>query len=112
MMSLDSIEYVSDETYAAEVGAATEPILLDFTAEWCEPCKAMEPALEDCQTKYAGRLRILKVDLDDSPDLCDELGVFSIPTLIFVSGGEPKHRLPGARSYDQLVQEIDSFLGR
>ncbi len=111
-MSEDLIEYVSDETYTAEVSAATGPILLDFTAEWCEPCKAMDPALEQCRTKYAGRLRILKVDLDDSPDLCEELGVFSIPTLILVADGQPKHRLGGARSYDQLVQDIDSFLDR
>lgn len=111
-MSEDLIEYVSDETYAAEVSGTREPILLDFTAEWCEPCKAMDPALERCRTKYAGRLRILKVDLDESPDLCDELAVFSIPTLILVAEGQPKQRLGGARSYDQLVQDIDSFLDR
>lgn len=110
-MSDDSIAYVSDETYAAEVGASAEPILLDFTAEWCEPCKAMDPILEEFRTRYAGKLRILKVDLDESPDLCEQLGVFTIPTLIFVSDGEPRHRLAGARSQDQLGSEIDTFLG-
>jgi thioredoxin 1 len=108
----DEVEYVSDETFAAEVSAATEPILLDFTAEWCEPCKAMDPALEQIREKYAAKLRVLKVDLDDSPDLCDQLGVFSIPTLIFISGGEPKYRLAGARSYDQLVEAVDTFLAQ
>jgi thioredoxin 1 len=111
-MSDESVTYISDETYEAEFSAGTEPILLDFTAEWCEPCKAMDPAIEECQTKYAGKLRILKVDLDESPDLCDELGVLSIPTLIFVHNGEPRHRLAGPRSYNQLVQDIDEFLDR
>jgi thioredoxin 1 len=106
----DMIEYVSDETFASDVSSIVEPILLDFTADWCAPCKAMDPVLEQVRKKYEGQLRILKVDLDESADICSQFGVFSIPTLIFLSSGEAKHRLAGARSYNQLVQEIDRFL--
>ena len=106
----DMIEYVSDETFASDVSGVAEPILLDFTADWCAPCKAMDPVLEQVRKKYAGQLRVLKVDLDESTEICSQFGVFSIPTLIFLANGEAKHRLGGARGYDQLVQEVDSFL--
>jgi|ERR1700691_2113820 thioredoxin 1 len=106
----DMIEYVSDETFASDVSGIVEPILLDFTADWCAPCKAMDPVLEQVRKKYAGQLRVLKVDLDESTEICSQFGVFSIPTLIFFANGEAKHRLGGARGYHQLVQEVDSFL--
>jgi thioredoxin 1 len=104
------IEYVSDETFASDVSGISEPILLDFTADWCAPCKAMDPVLERVKEKYAGRLRILKVDLDESADTCSQFGVFSIPTLIFFADGEAKHRLGGPQRYDQLVRELDMYL--
>lgn len=99
-----------DESFSAEV-SGTEPVLLDFWADWCEPCKAMEPALEQIGDKYVGRLRVLKVDLDECPGTAARLRVFSIPTLIFLTDGEPAHRVRGAHSYEQLTQEIDMFLG-
>jgi thioredoxin 1 len=105
------IEYVSEESFAAEVSRTTEPILLDFTADWCEPCEAMAPVIEQISQKYTGKLRVLKVDLDECADIATQFEVWSIPTLIFLSNGKPKHRLGGARSYRQLVQEIETFLG-
>lgn len=103
------MSYVSDETFAAELAATSVPMLLDFTADWCEPCKAMEPAMEQIAREYAGRLRVVRVDLDSSEDLAFKFRVMSIPTLIFLKDGEPGRRVRGAQSYDNLVNEIDAF---
>ena len=106
------IEYVSAESFAAEVRRTKEPILLDFTADWCAPCEAMEPVIEQIGQEYAGRLRVLKVDLDECAEIAAQFEVWSIPTLIFLSNGKQKHRLGGPRNYRQLVQEIEKILNQ
>jgi thioredoxin 1 len=107
----EEVDYITDETFEADVSAGNEPILLDFTAEWCEPCKAMDPALEQIREQFAGRLRVLKVDLDESPDTCARFSVLSIPTLLLMSkDGVPQYRLGGPKTYDQLVEAVDAFL--
>lgn len=104
------IEYISDESYAEEVGHGGL-ILLDFSADWCEPCKAMEPALLEIDETYGERLRVFKVDLDECPGLVEHFSVMSIPTLILLLEGEPKRRLNGPRTYQQLSQEVSELLG-
>jgi thioredoxin 1 len=101
---------LSDSTFDEEIKGSTEPILVDFWAEWCGPCKMITPTLEEMAQEFAGRLTIAKLNVDDSPDVARRFEVMSIPTLILFKDGEPVQRLVGAKGKGQLVQEIDPFL--
>jgi len=106
----ERVPYVSDDSFPEESVPTTEPILLDFTADWCEPCKAMDPTIEAIAKEFEGRLRVLKVDLDESPELVSRFRVMSIPTLVLLRGGESVQRLRGPRSHGQLAKELEDFL--
>jgi thioredoxin 1 len=106
----DVITQLSDSTFDEEVKGSAEPVLVDFWAEWCGPCKMIAPTLEELSRDYAGKLRIYKLNVDDNPDVARRFEVMSIPTLILFKDGEPVRRLIGAKGKGQLVQEIDPFL--
>ncbi len=101
---------LTDATFEEEVNASEQPILIDFWAEWCGPCKLIAPILEDLATEYEGRLRIAKVDVDESPDVARRYEVMSIPTLVLFHDGVAKKRMIGAKGKGQLVQELAEFL--
>jgi thioredoxin 1 len=101
----DALGYVSDETFDDELSRAGETvILLDFTADWCAPCKAMEPILEGIAEEYAGRMRVFRVDFDECPDVADRYQVMSLPTLILLRDGEPVQRVRGAQNRRAIVE--------
>jgi len=104
------ITNLSDATFDEEVKSADQPVLVDFWAEWCGPCKMIAPTLEEISKDYAGRLKIAKLNVDDAPDTARRFEVMSIPTLILFKNGEPSLRIVGAKGKGQLVQEIDPFL--
>jgi thioredoxin 1 len=106
----DGIVTLSDSTFDEEVKGSAEPVLVDFWAEWCGPCKMIAPTLEELSREYAGKLRIAKLNVDDNPDVARRFEVMSIPTLILFKDGEAVQRLIGAKGKGQLVQEIDPFL--
>jgi thioredoxin 1 len=106
----DGIVTLTDSTFDEEVKGTAELMLVDFWAEWCGPCKMIAPTLEELSRDYAGRLRIAKLNVDDSPEVARRFEVMSIPTLILFKDGEPVQRLIGAKGKGQLVQEIDPFL--
>ena len=87
---------VSDATFAAEVLQSSEPVLVDFWAEWCGPCKMIAPALEDIAAEFKGRVRVAKVNIDDNPDTPNAYGVRGIPTLILFKDGKPAATKVGA----------------
>ncbi len=87
---------VSDATFAAEVLQSAEPVLVDFWAEWCGPCKMIGPALEDIAAEFKGRVRVAKVNIDENPDTPNAYGVRGIPTLILFKGGKPAATKVGA----------------
>jgi thioredoxin 1 len=104
------ITNLSEASFDEEIKSSDEPVLVDFWAEWCGPCKMVGPTLEQINEDYAGRLKVMKVNVDDAPGLAQRFDVMSIPTLILFKDGEPSLRITGAKGKGQLVQEIDPFL--
>ncbi len=101
---------VSDATFEEEIGAATEPVLVDFWAEWCGPCKMIAPILEEIATEQSGSLRVAKVNVDDNQSLALKFGVQSIPTMIVFKDGVEAHRIIGARGKAQLLEDLSTFI--
>ena len=87
---------VSDATFDTEVLGAKEPVLVDFWAEWCGPCRAIAPLLEELSTELAGKVKIVKLNVDENPNTTIKYGVRSIPTMILYKGGEPVDMKIGA----------------
>ena len=102
---------VSDATFEEEIGAATEPVLVDFWAEWCGPCKMIAPVLEEIAEEYDGKLRVVKLNVDDNPQTARRFDVMSIPTLILFQDGQPKKRMVGAKGKSALLGELAEFVG-
>jgi thioredoxin 1 len=101
---------LTDATFDEIVNSAEVPVVVDFWAEWCGPCKMIAPILEDIAAEHAGQLTIAKLNVDENPQIAMRFSVMSIPTLMVFSGGELKKRLVGARGKSQLLQEFDEFL--
>ena len=105
-----AISTLTDTTFDEEVKSAEEPVIVDFWAEWCGPCKMIAPILEEIATEQTGKLRVAKLNVDDNPDIARRFDVMSIPTLIVFKDGEPAKRLVGAKGKGQLLQELAEFL--
>lgn len=101
---------LSDMTFDEVVKLSDQPVLVDFWAEWCGPCKMIAPILEQIAVEKAGVLRVAKLNVDDNLEISRRFEVMSIPTLILFKDGEPKLRMVGAKPKTQLLQEISAFL--
>ena len=101
---------LSLDTLKETVASADKPVLVDFWAEWCGPCKKIAPILEEIAGERAGDFSIAKINIDDHQQAALDYNVMSIPTMIMFSGGEPVGRVTGALSKGALLQEIDGFL--
>ena len=107
----EHIVTLSDATFDESVGGAETPIVVDFWAEWCGPCKMIAPALEEIASEQSGRIRIAKLNVDDNPDTARRYDVMSIPTLLVFQDGQPVKRLVGAKGKGQLLQDLSEFIG-
>ncbi|MFG1809429.1 thioredoxin [Streptomyces sp. NPDC049040] len=101
-----AVPTVTDATFAAEVLAGELPVLVEFTAAWCPPCRMIAPVLEEIAVEEAHRLRIVQLDVDTNPATQAAYGVMSMPTLLLFRGGEPVKVMVGARPKRRLLQEL------
>ena len=106
----DTIKYISDASFDADVMHSTTPVLVDYWAEWCGPCKAIAPILEEISTEQSGKLQVTKVNVDENPGLARTFDVMSIPTLLVFQDGEVKRKLVGAMGKSQLLDALDEFV--
>ena len=107
----DAIVHVSDASFDADVLGSEQPVLVDFWAEWCGPCKMIAPVLDEIASDYAGKLKVAKVDVDANPDIPGKFNIRGIPTLILFKNGDAAATKVGAVSKSQLIEFIDENIG-
>jgi len=106
----DQIVHVTDSSFDAEVLNSETPVLVDFWAEWCGPCKMIAPVLNEIADEYAGKLKVCKVDVDANPDVPPKFGIRGIPTLILFKGGNAEATKVGALSKTQLTEFVEEAI--
>ena len=102
--------HLTDGNFEQEVTKANLPVLVDFWAEWCGPCKAIAPILDQLAVELQGKMKIVKVNVDESPDLAGKFNVMSIPTLLVFKNGRPVDQIVGAMPKDRLMAKLTPHL--
>jgi len=105
-----NISTLTDSTFDEEIAGSDVPVLVDFWAEWCGPCKQITPILEEIAVEHDGKLRIAKVNVDENLEIARRFEVMSIPTLVLFKEGVAQRRLIGAKGKGQLLQELEAFI--
>ena len=107
----DGIVTLTTATFDETVNGSSVPVIVDFWAEWCGPCKQISPILSEIAVEQADHLVVAKLNVDENPDIAMRFNVMSIPTMLVFDGGELKKRIVGAKGKGSLLQEFGEFLG-
>lgn len=110
-MAGDHTREFTEDNFEQEVLQASEPVLVDFWAEWCMPCKALAPTIDDLASHYAGKVKVGKVDTDANQSLSAKFGISAIPTVILFQNGEIKEKFVGLRSKKDFQTSLDAAVG-
>jgi thioredoxin 1 len=101
---------VTDANFETEVLRNDKPVIVDYWAEWCGPCRMVAPVLEEIAAEYADKIDVVKLNIDDNPDLSQRYGIMAIPTMNVFSGGEVVKQIVGAKPKSALLRELAEFL--
>ena len=104
--NMTDVLHVDEGTFQNEVLDANEPVLVDFSAVWCQPCKMLDPVVKQLAGEWDGKVKVVKIDADENPNLVMKFGVMGIPTLLFIKGGEVKERVTGFMPKEKLVAKF------
>lgn len=100
---------VTDQNFQEEVMKYDKPVLIDFYATWCGPCKMLAPIIEELAPKYEGKVKIVKLDVDENPHTAEQFSVQSIPTLVFIKNGKELERLNGFQAKEVLEEKLNAM---
>jgi len=105
-MTEDNVIHITGENWQSQVIEADSPVLVDFWAEWCGPCRAIAPVLEELAAEMSGQIKVAKVNVDENQQLASQFGIRSIPTLLVINGGEVKDQMVGAMNKAALKEKL------
>jgi thioredoxin 1 len=109
-MANELVNHVTDASFDQEVLKSDQAVLIDFWAPWCAPCRAIAPLIDELAGEYAGRLKVVKINVDDNPETPARYGVRGIPNLLIIRSGQVKEQIVGAVPKSHLVRAVDSAL--
>ena len=107
---MSEVLLATDQTFDSEVMQSEQPVLVDFSATWCGPCKRLEPIVNEIAGEYSGKLKVVKVDIDQAPTIASKFGVMSVPTVLLIQGGAVKDQVVGLVSKQHLTDKVDKVL--
>jgi thioredoxin 1 len=109
-MAGENVTHVTDANFEQEVMKSPTPVLVDFWAPWCAPCRAIAPVVDEVAGEYSGRLKVVKLNVDDNPEVPARFGVRGIPNLVIIKGGQVREQIVGAVPKQHLVKAVDNAL--
>ncbi|TWP22524.1 thioredoxin [Apibacter muscae] len=101
---------INDQTFKNEVIDSNEPVLVDFWAEWCGPCRSLSPVIDELSEEFKGKLKVVKIDIDANQNTPVEYGIRNIPTLLFFKNGQLVEKVVGAQPKEALVEKIQNII--
>ncbi len=105
-----NIPEIDEATFESEVLTAPDPVLVDFSAVWCGPCKMLDPIVEELASEWAGKLKVVKIDVDHSPGIAMQYQVLGVPTLMLFVDGESRERITGFQPKNRIVSKLDPYI--
>ncbi|MBM3144008.1 MAG: thioredoxin [Chloroflexi bacterium] len=107
---MSDLQYVTEDSFQEEVLGASLPVLVDFTAVWCGPCKMLEPIVEELAEEWTGQVKVVKLDVEDNQNIAIQYQVMGVPTLMLFQNGVVKEHLTGYRPKKQIAQKVRPYL--